>query len=186
MKKFIAIASLAGLGLFSNAAFASDGTIHVDGEITDVTCNVVVGSAGAAGTDANATVTLPSLGANSFTGANSTAGDTTVSFDVSACAGSTAQTVTARFENQNLDTTTGWFKNTLTTGASPNVQVQVANANGNAINAVENTNNTIGATIGDGTTSGSINYILRYVKIDGAAIDPGAVSTDITYSLNYN
>lgn len=171
-------AALIAMGLVSSSAFASDGQININGEVTAVTCTINNGMY-----DKN--VTLPSVSTMSMPSIGTTAGDTAFSIPLTNCAPSTVNAALMHFEaGSTIDTNTGGLKNQIAAGS--NVQVQLLDGN---TFSVLNLSGGAGAqglnpvTVSAG--SANVNLVARY----RAALDlptPGAVSTYVTFSMAYN
>lgn len=163
---------------FSSSASAADGTITINGEITDTTCSISVN-----GGAADATVVLPTVSASSLTAAGETAGNTPFSIALSGCAGTALNTASAWFESGlNVDGTSGRLNNT---GTATEVQVQLLNSGQDVIVA--------GGTPGGGTQndvpvditggSGTLNYFAQYYATNQSTA--GTVTTSVEYTLVY-
>jgi len=170
--------------LASFGAQAADGTITINGTITDSTCSI---NGAASGTAADSTVTLPSVPAGALSSTGATAGTSNPSdirFSLTGCTGSATKAV-ARFENgPTVDQATGNLVNQAGTGAAGNVQVQLLNSQRQPINITTNANNDA-ATSGVDITSGNadLTYFGRYYATGAATA--GAVSTSVQYTMDY-
>lgn len=200
MKKTILSAVLAAafgfVALVPQHAVAEDGTITFNGSITDTTCIVTGG--GAATGIGNITVTLPTVSTSALGADGKTAGDTNFALILSGgtnCTnGKTAALWIETTKTPALDTTTGALKNQASGGAKY-VQVRMVNPANNlpinlGINARVALNNTViaannqpAATIASNTAT--LNYVAQYLAKD-QAVTAGAVSTYLTYSMQYN
>lgn len=163
---------------FSSSASAADGTITINGEITDTTCNISVN-----GGAADATVVLPTVSASSLAAAGETAGATPFNIALSGCTGTALGTATTWFESGlNVDSTSGRLNNT---GTATEVQVQLLNSGMAAIMA--------GGPQGGGgqndipvdisTGDGTLNYYAQYYAT--APSTAGTVVTSVEYTLVY-
>lgn len=181
MKKLTIVASLvAAFGSMGMAQAASTGTITFNGELTATTCNVVVD-----GQDANAIVTLPTVGTNQLTAPSNTAGDTGFVMALTECAGPQSYAAAYFEAGASVDLSTGRLNN-LTAGEAQNVSLQLLDAN-NATPTVINIGNqdqTTSAGFKDisGTTA-NLSYIVRYYA-EGATT-PGLVNSNVVYSIQY-
>ncbi|WP_201314148.1 fimbrial protein [Dyella sp. EPa41] len=200
MKKTLISTALAAVLGFATltpmVARASDGTITFNGEITDTTCTVTGG--GAATGSGNITVTLPIVSASALANSGQTAGDTRFSLilggGTNCTDGKTAALWIETTQTPALDTATGALRNQASGGAG-NVQVRMVNpANNQPINlginaavtsgaSVIAANNQPAATISGNTAT--LDYVAQYLANGGAAT-PGAVTTYLTYSMQYN
>lgn len=197
-KTLISTAMAAVLGFAALApmvASASDGTITFNGQVTDTTC-IVTGGGMATGTG-NITVTLPTVSASALPSDGITAGDTPFSLVLSGANCTDGKTVALWVETTAtpaLDATTDALRNQASGGAG-NVEVRLTNpANNQKIRLGVNdyvvsgqsviaANNQPAAKIQGNTAT--LNYIAQYLAV-GAAATPGAVTTYLTYSMQYN
>jgi len=196
-KTLISTALTAVLGFATFApmvASAKDGTITFTGLITPTTC-IITGGGKATGTG-DITVQLPDVSASALP-AGDTAGDTDFSLILSGpdCTdGKTAALWIETTQTPALDTATGALRNQATGGAG-NVEVRLVNkANSLPINLGVNdyvvngqqvvaASNQPAATISGNTAT--LNYVAQYLAVGGDAT-PGAVTTYLTYSMQYN
>lgn len=187
MKSFIpALAIVTGgvLGLASLGAHAADGTITFTGTVSNTTCSI---NGNASGTPANLSVTLPTVSAGTLATAGAvagTSGPTQMVLALSGCTGGATKAV-ANFENgSTVDQTTGNLTNQASSGAASKVEVQLLNASLLPINITTNSNNDV-ANNGTAITSGSGNlkYFAQYYSTGAAT--PGAVSTSVQYTMQY-
>ena len=173
MKKSTIASLLAFAALAPAAAFASDGTITINGAVTAQTCTIN----GSGSKDF--TVTLPQVSSTAFT-ASPKAGATKFTIALTNCtpAGGNAR---AYFEaGANVDTITGRLKNT---GAAANVQIGLATMAGAdiVIGAGSGSQNTTYVPITSG--SANLDYLAQYVST--GAVGVGAVTTSVTYSIEF-
>lgn len=177
--KLLVISAL--LGTAASSAFAYDGTVTFNGQLSDSTCAVNAA-------DATKTVTLPTVATTSLTTVGQTAGFTPFSISVSNCPASVTS-VRAHFEsNANMDSDTGNLVLTNTGGAG-NVQVQLQNTDGSQI-ALGGTNAAL-ATVVDGTATdtdtgrtATMTYHAGYYAT--GATTAGAVTTLTNFTVAYN
>lgn len=172
IKKIILAASALVLG--SVAAHAADGTITINGQVTDQTCKVAVDSK-------DITVTLPTVGVGSLAQKGVTAGRTPFTINLIDCK---AGSVSTFFETgNNVDAATGNLNNI---GSAKNVQVQLLSDKSVVIpllaNATQSTATTK-ATVAQGGGSAALNYYAQYLAT-GAA-EAGTVNTSVQYTINY-
>ncbi|MBV6694014.1 fimbrial protein [Serratia quinivorans] len=184
--KLLVISAL--LGTAASSAFAYDGTVTFNGQLTDTTCAVNAA-------DADKTVTLPTVATTALTAEGQTAGFTPFTISVSNCPASVTK-VRAHFEsNANMDSNTGNLVLTNTGGAR-NVQVQLQNTNGSQIAlggtnatsaAVELTDPVITATetvAGNTGRTAKMTYHAGYYAT--GATTAGAVTTLTNFTVAYN
>ncbi|KXU38143.1 fimbrial protein [Ventosimonas gracilis] len=162
----------------AGSAQAADGTITINGQITDVTCNIDVNGGGS-----NGTVTLPTVSTSTLDAAGKTAGATPFNITLSGCAsasGGTLNTASTWFEpGANVDSTTGRL---ISTGTAGNVQVELLNSAMNPIAAGAAVQNDTPANISSGT--GTLSYYSQYYATGGAAT-AGTVATSVQYTITY-
>jgi major type 1 subunit fimbrin (pilin) len=173
---------------------ASDGTITFTGAVTASTCTLSVNGAANAGT---ATVALPIVDTAALTAgaATSTAAGTFFSIGVSGCVpasdigGNPPTHVQIYFEaGPAVDEATGGLINTTGAGFS-NVEVKLYNASGSTVVGTQimpgtGTNQPTALTLTGGTQWFYAGYSTTGAAAGGAT--PGAVSTQVTYSLIYS
>lgn len=180
-KSVMCISLMTVLSCVSNSIFASDGTITINGQITDTTCSISVN-----GGSNDATVTLPTISSSTLSEAGETAGATPFRISLSNCSGTALGTASTYFEpGAYVDSSTGRLNiDTAAADAAKNVQVELLNSDRNSIvagAAVANGQNDIPIDISSG--SGVLNYYARYYAT--AKTSPGAVTTQIDYTMTY-
>ncbi|WP_435928702.1 fimbrial protein [Dryocola sp. BD613] len=177
MKKVI-LSSLVALALGSTSAMASNGTITINGKLTNATCTVKVDSSATG----DAVVTLPTLPASMLAAEGNTAGATNFSMKLTNCT-PTSGKVRAFFESgANVDASTGRLNNALTTGQAKNVQIQLRNEADDILeagNTSQRANDATALTAGAAT----LNYSARYYATDKA--EAGNLQSAVTYSIDY-
>ena len=174
MKKIILAASALALG--SVAAHAADGTVTINGMVTDQTCEVSAGSE-------DITVTLPTVGVGSLATPGTTAGRTPFTINLENCK---AGEVSAFFETGgNVDAASGRLNNTGADGAQ-NVQVQLLSDSSVVIPVLANAAQaavTTKATVANDGDSAALNYYAQYYATGAATA--GNVATSVQYTINY-
>lgn len=172
MKKIILAASALALG--SVAAHATDGTVTINGKVTDQTCKVSANSK-------DITVTLPTVGVGSLASAGTTAGRTPFTINLENCK---AGQVSAFFETGgNVDAASGRLNNT---GNASNVQVQLLSDSSKVIPVLANAAQapvTTKATVAKDADSAALNYYAEYYATGKAGA--GDVATSVKYTINY-
>lgn len=172
MKKIILAASALALG--SVAAHAADGTVTINGKVTDQTCKVSANSK-------DITVTLPTVGVGSLATAGTTAGRTPFTINLENCK---AGQVSAFFETGgNVDAASGRLNNT---GNASNVQVQLLSDSSVVIPVLANAAQapvTTKATVAKDADSAALNYYAEYYATGAAKA--GDVATSVKYTINY-
>ncbi|WMY75942.1 fimbrial protein [Buttiauxella selenatireducens] len=175
MKKTLLATAFVGFGLLSTGAFASDGSITINGKITGTTCDIDIGGAGADGT-----VTLPTVSTSALSAAEDVAGKTLVKIDLTNC--SDTGSVRAFFNTTNVNSSTGNLLNIAATGTpATNVEVQLLNKTQGVIDLRTNDTNPYETITGDAAT---LEYYAQYIAKTAAAGE-GDVSTKAVFSLDY-
>lgn len=189
MKKtqiFLSILSLCT----ASAAFAVDGTITFDGLLVDSTCTPKVSGGGAAGTSADAIISLPTLNISALNAANKTAGLTAFSINLDGGASNsdgcvisspTSKTATPYFEPEISKVNPEG--RVINTGAATKVDIEILDQGQTAINLRNDA--TIQRTA-VGVVSGNkhaYNYFARYFAT--GATTPGIVAGAVSYSIIY-
>ncbi|MFV0601781.1 MAG: fimbrial protein [Brachymonas sp.] len=177
MKNSLSFLSLATAAVltFSNAANAADGTITINGEITDTTCSISVN-----GQAPDATLTLPTVSANTLNAAGETAGTTPFNITLTGCTNATQKNASTWFESgATVDSTSGRLNNS---GTASNVQVELLNSAQNAIVAGSASQNDVPVDISSG--SGTLSYYARYYAT--APTTAGTVTTTVDYTIVYD
>lgn len=171
----VLIAAIAGV-FIAQSAIAADGTITVNGQITDTTCGITVNN----GTK-DATVVLPTISANALNTIDSVAGTTPFNIVLSGCTGTTLNNAYAHFEpGAKVETATGRLNSD---GTATGVQVRLLNKNSAPI-VVGNTSQ--GDVVGDISGGGAtLNYYAQYYA-NAASIGAGTVTTQVDYTIIYD
>lgn len=162
--------------LMSATAFASDGTITINGAITSASCTVKGGAA-----NGDIAVTLDKTSTKALAAAGQSAGFKGFSIKLTACDAALTGAVKASFEaGPNADLTTGRLNLTGTTGTASNIQLQLRNGDGSVIKVGDDS--TIkGATIA--STSATMNYMVGYYAT--GVPTAGTANSTVTYSIIY-
>lgn len=165
----------------TTSAYAVDGTITINGQITDTTCTISVD-----GGSADATVTLPTVSSSTLAAAGATAGMTPFNISLSGCTGVSLDTAQTYFEpGAFTDSNTGRLNiDSSVVDTAQNVQVELLNANRQPLvvgASVANGQNDIPVSIAAG--SGTLNYFAQYYAT-GASV-PGSVTTQVDYTMIY-
>jgi major type 1 subunit fimbrin (pilin) len=173
------------LGLVASSSFAAaptaadqGGKIDFVGKIQDATCTIDAA-------DTDMTVTLPTVGAKSLGSAGATTGSTSFVIKVKDCP-TTVKKIAAHFEAKlNMDPATLNLKQTATTGAATNVQVQLIDVVTGKQIPVGSTGSSFDLTT-DATSKlgvGQMTYAAQYYAT-GAATS-GVVASQTQYTLAY-
>ena len=164
--------------LATSSVFAADGTITINGQVTDKTCTVN------AGTTKDFTVTLPTVSQSVLAVAGNTAGRTPFTINLTGCtAGSKVATY---FEpGATVDFNTGRLNNA--TGTATNVQVQLLGSNNTAIpvlaagaGGIQTNSQLVDVS---GTGAADLNYYAEYYAT--GASEAGSVATTVKYTIIY-
>lgn len=172
------VAAVATIG-FVPTANAADGTITFSGKVLSSTCTVSNASSSVVA------VTLPDVPKSSFTAQGSVAGLTPFNLDLTGCPTTPSGVqVGATFTGASIDSSAaGTIKNT--TGATfSNVNVQMTDSTGTAINLSSNSNPVSAAISGTGTST--LSYKAQYYQPTATAVTAGLVTASVTYTLTYN
>lgn len=195
---------LLGLSPFS-LVHAVDGTITINGQITDQTCKI-----NGKTPPANFIVNLPKISQSALKEQGDTAGATLFSIKLTECPATLSGEVKAHFEpgittdyaNGTLHAYTPIADTDISTADAPvsgipsrsaatkasNVQVQLANTDGTAIKIGDASDGAKGATLvagTDGNKSATLNYLARYYKSGTTAVSTGTIVTYVMYSIVY-
>lgn len=155
---------------------AADGTITINGKLTQATCTVKINN----GTP-DAVITLPSLSTGALTTAGQTAGRTAFTVNLTGCTPATGS-VRAYFEHgPTVDAATGRLNNTAASGAQ-NVQVELRDNNENAL-YIGNTSQR--ANPAASLTNGAADLIYSAYYYATGAAKAGELATSVTYSIDY-
>ncbi|NRH29615.1 fimbrial protein [Pseudomonas sp. MS19] len=177
MNKSILSAFIA-MGSISPAyVLASDGTISINGNVNNASCNVNVDGQGN-----NADITLEEVSSTKLINTGDVAGTRPFTFELVACP--QLEGVRARFELDNVDPTEGNLNNLISTdfGGAGKVQVQITNELGDAIDLNVNGEPNMFVPIVNG--SASVTYNAQYYAYDGQ-VTAGLVSTATVYTIDY-
>ena len=175
MNKFLIAIPL--LALATSTAFAADGTITINGQVTDNTCtvNTVQGK--------DFTVTLPTVSKQVLAVAGDTAGRTPFTINLTGCS---VGKVSTYFEpGATVDFNTGRLNNA--SGTAKNVQVQLLGSNNTAIpvlaagaGGIQTNSQLVDVS---GTGAADLNYYAEYYAT--GASEAGSVATTVKYTIIY-
>ncbi|MPW15386.1 fimbrial protein [Paraburkholderia sp. CNPSo 3157] len=186
-KRIISAAVVVATGivsLTSLTAHAADGTITINGAVSDTTCSI---NGVASGSPANVTTTLPTVPTGSLASTGAVAGTSNlgdIKLALSGCSGSATKAV-AHFENgPTVDQNSGYLVNQASASPAQNVEVRLLNAQMQPINILTTANNDLaanGATISGGAAV--LNYFAQYYATGKA--QAGSVNTTVQYTMQY-
>ena len=157
-----------------SSAFAADGTITINGKVTDNTCVVTTPQG------KNLTVTLPTVSKLSLASPGATAGRTPFTLGLTGCQ---AGDVGTYFEpGATVDFATGLLNNA---GSATNVKVQLVGDNNLPIRVLAGPQqaNSQFVTVANADGSADLNYYAEYYAT-GAATS-GDVTTSVQYTITY-
>jgi major type 1 subunit fimbrin (pilin) len=162
---------------FAGSALAADGTITINGTITDTTCDISVNNQ-----SKDATVTLPTVSTSALASVGATAGTSTFAIELKNCSGATLNTASTFFEaGDYVDQISGRLNNSGS-GTASGVQIEVLNARQSKIMLGSDFNQ---GDVATDITSGNgvMNYFARYYA--SGAVTPGTVNTQVDYTIIY-
>lgn len=176
MKKIALVTSLVVMGMSS--AYAADGTITINGLVTDKTCDITTPQ----GKDF--TVTLPTVSRQTLANAGDVAGRTPFSINLANC--SEGKVATYFEPGATIDFGTGRLNNQDATGAK-NVQVQLLGSNNQfipvlAAGATGAQTNSQWVDVVEGGQA-DLNYYAEYYA--NAASTAGKVTSSVQYTIIY-
>ncbi|MFM9923236.1 fimbrial protein [Variovorax sp. H27-G14] len=162
----------------TQSAFASDGTITINGLVTANTCQINGSTVG------NVTVTLPAIQASALPALNATAGTTPFALVLSGCTGALTR-VSAYFEaGPTVDFDTGNLKLDTAAGSATGVEISLLNSDATKIRLGGDAASANGATpVTIASGGATLRYFAQYVRT--GAVGPGTATTRVLYSLNY-
>ena len=164
--------------LAASAAMASDGTVTINGKVTDASCKVTIN-----GVAQSTIITMPTVSTQSLAKFNQTSGATPMYLELSECP--TTGGVRAYFETLNVDQGNGRLMN-MAASPAEGVSVDVFNkVSGLPIDLRQGgvgTGNAYVTLSAQGTAE--LPYAVRYVN-SGFAITAGDVQSQLVYSLQY-
>jgi len=172
MQKSIIASFLAIAALAPAAAFASDGTITINGTVTAQTCTINGGSP-------NLAVTLPTVSTSALASAGQTATPTPFTIALTACNPNSGN-VRAFFETGSNVLATRRLKNN---GTATNLEIGLLNTDNTpiAIGAASGAQGTSSVAISSG--SANLTYMAQYVAT--GPVGAGTVTTSVTYSIEF-
>ncbi|WP_050479467.1 fimbrial protein [Herbaspirillum rhizosphaerae] len=175
MKKTVLAVLLATASLAPLWAFASDGTIIINGSVFAPTCIINGGAP-------NFTRTLPTLSSSTLSTVGSTNGDTSVSINLTGCNPASGGARVFFESGAGVNATSGRLINT---GTATNVDVQLAMPDDTPIivGAASGAQNT-GTYTSIVSGAASLNYKARYYST-ATTHAAGTVAASVTYAIEY-
>ncbi|HEV7779565.1 MAG TPA: fimbrial protein [Luteibacter sp.] len=185
MNKKHVLASVIGALLIgvAGASVAKDATITFKGSIDATTCTVT-GGTGTTATVDDFTVDLPKVSVGRLAANGDVAGEIPFTVELAGTACTDGKIAKMNFEasrSPNINTATGNLKNKAGATFAKNVEVQLLNKAGNAINLGTNAN-VLPETIA--ANKATFTHTAQY-RATGVAT-AGAVETSVVYSIAYN
>lgn len=184
MKKLTSVLAI-GMALAASAAFASDGTITIDGEVSAVTCTINNGTK-------DITVTLPKVSATALANGGDTAGRTQFQIALTGCTNSTGNSARAYFEPGTGSGAGAAGRLTVLTGTDPitnsayatNLSIELLDSNFSMINVLDNISKPQSSQLVPLTNgAGTLTYYAQYYSWGNTT--PGPVKASIQYSIHY-
>ncbi|MDC5471891.1 type 1 fimbrial protein [Acinetobacter baumannii] len=177
MKKFIFIAASSLFNI--TAVQAADGTITINGLVTDNTCTIDTG-------DKNLTVNLPTVSSQSLKNAGDVAGRTPFQINLTNCA-SVGKVATYFEPGATVDFNTGRLLNQATSGAAANVNIQLLGSNNAVIPVIAKgasgaQDNSQWVNVSAGGNA-DLNYYAEYYAT--GASTAGTVTSQVKYTIIY-
>jgi major type 1 subunit fimbrin (pilin) len=176
--RLISAAILTSAALSSQFAFAADGTITINGQVTAQTCTINGNGSGSN----NFTVTLPTVSTSALATAGQKAGATPFNIALTACTPASGNVHTYFEPGPTVDTSTGNL--IVTTGGAQNVEIGLANGDFSAIalGAADASQNSQAVAISTGGTA-TLPYYAQYIATGAATA--GAANSSVMYTLVY-
>lgn len=179
------ITALTLISTVSTGVTANDGTITFTGSIADTTCEISGGDETNPNQGTNFSVHLPPVSLTALSGSGKYAGDTRFYINLSGenCQNNkVANVVFERAQSSQVDSTTGYLKNHVHTGAATNVQVRILNQDKTPLNL--NLLNAEHQPVSIAGNTAQFKYWGQYASVNGAST-AGTVETEVIYSITY-
>lgn len=173
--KLLSTMIIAGASIASQGAFASDGVITFEGNITAQTCTITSSGGGN-----NFTVVLPTVSTGVLTADGMTAGDTSFTIMLDGCSPDSGP-VRTYFEAGSTVNAQGRL--TQQTGTASNVEIQLLNGDSTVIKAGDPVMSQNSKSTSIASSQATLPYISRYYATGSASA--GTVSSFVTYSIAY-
>lgn len=175
MKKYSLALLFSSLFVTHSAMAISDNTISFQGEVTDETCSVAVN-----GNGATPVILLPTVSKSALASSGSTAGQVTFDIDLTGCTGGATETKISTVFVGNQVTSNGNLGNT---GSAKNVEVQILDTTGKAINLTNGFTGSGDLKLAAQAKSTSATYTAQYYAT--AAATSGTVNATLQYAVSY-
>ncbi|MBG9390663.1 fimbrial protein [Caenimonas aquaedulcis] len=170
-RALVAVSALAA----SWACHAVDGTVTINGIVTNETCTINGG-----GSASSFTVTLPRVSSAALASAGAVAGRTSFSLALTGCSGFSSGTVFAYFEPGPTINAAGRLINA---GTATNLDIELLNSSFGSVNLMQNSGSQNATTAGVSASAATLTHYAQY-RATGA-VAPGTVSTSVTYTIVY-
>ena len=159
---------------------AVDGTVTINGKVTDETCTINGGASSFA-------VQLPTVSKSSLNAANAFSGAMPFSIALTGCANVTSGNVSVYFEPDptKINMATGRLFNTGTAGT--NVEVELLNSGMGIMDLSKSSGNQNSTAVNLSGTSATLTYYARYKSLAAltTANGVGTVAASVTYTVIY-
>lgn len=155
---------------------ASDNTINFQGEVTDQTCSVTVN-----GNTSAPVVLMPTVSTADLAASGSTAGQTTFTMGLTGCTANTSASTTVSTVFVGNDVTSAG--NLGNTGTASNVDVQILDTSGSAIDLTDGYTASGDLTLATNATESSADYTAQYYATGTAT--SGTVAASLQYAVTY-
>ncbi|MEQ4530796.1 MAG: fimbrial protein [Mixta sp.] len=176
MKKVSSLALLFSSLLAAQSAMAvSNNTISFQGEVTDETCSVAVN-----GNGSTPVILLPTVSKSALIASGDTAGQVTFDIGLTGCTGGATETTMSTVFVGNQVTSNGNLGNT---GTAKNVEVQILDTAGKAINLTNGFTGSGDLKLAAAAKSTSATYTAQYYAT--AAATAGTVNATLQYAVSY-
>jgi len=172
--KHLALAAIAAAPALASA----QNTVTFVGEITDQTCEAKVNDL------EHATVLMPTMNSNAFSGVGSSAGETPFTVTVTGCTAKLTDTnINTVFLGQNV-TADGTLGNIATTNPAQGVSVQLLYSAGGSPIQLAGATYAPGLVLPANATATSHTFAARYYA-SAASVGTGAIQAKVEYTLSY-
>ncbi|WP_432264322.1 fimbrial protein [Bordetella genomosp. 12] len=184
--------------MMPTSARAVDGTITINGEITDQTCKI-----NSADPPYNLIVNLPKIGVKAIPKANDIAGATPFLIKLTDCPSSLNNSKVRAYFEPGSTTDYGTGNLVAYTESTPkskaessipslssasvfsNVQIQLANPNGKTIKVGADAATQLAQDVEITNQSATLRYLARYVRTSTNAVTAGKLVSYVQYSIVY-
>ena len=165
----------------TSALAASNNTVQFRGEVNSQTCSVNIN-----GNPTAPVVLLPTVSTDSLKTAQSTAGDTKCTVNVTGCNSTSAATIKTVFAGNSISSAGNLGNTSPTSGAATGVSIQILDSDGSTpLKFVNGTTvQTTSFTKASSDTTASQDLTARYYA-ETAGVTAGTVIASAQYSITY-